>query len=147
MAKFETLLVPVDFSPHSAAAVDLAAELAAALGARVHLLHAWQLPIAANALEGAEQTERLIDVIREGSSRELDAELGRIPQGVAGETHLVQDSPVEAIARTVREIGAGLVVMGTRGLTGLEHVLLGSVAERAIRTAPCPVVTTTAEHE
>ena len=49
--------------------------------------------------------------------------------------------PSMAIAETVTELDCDLVVMGTRGLSGIKHVLLGSVAERAIRTAPCPVLT------
>lgn len=145
MSRLQTILVPLDFSEHSSAARALAAELAAPLGARVHLLHAWSLPVAANALEGAEQTERLMEVMREGASRQIEQEKAELPESVAGRVHLVQDSPAEAIARTAREIGAGLVVMGTRGLTGLEHVLLGSVAERTIRIAPCPVVTVSAD--
>jgi nucleotide-binding universal stress UspA family protein len=47
----------------------------------------------------------------------------------------------EAIVKVAREINADLIVMGTRGLTGLKHVLLGSVAKRTIRVAPCPVLT------
>jgi len=47
----------------------------------------------------------------------------------------------EAIVKHAEDIGADMIVMGTRGLTGLKHVLLGSVAERTIRTAPCPVLT------
>ena len=49
--------------------------------------------------------------------------------------------PAEAIGRQAEEIGADLIVMGTRGLTGLKHVLLGSVAERTLRVAPCAVLT------
>ena len=49
--------------------------------------------------------------------------------------------PSEVIAKTVEEIGADLIVMGTRGLAGIKHVMLGSVAERTIRIAPCPVLT------
>jgi nucleotide-binding universal stress UspA family protein len=61
--------------------------------------------------------------------------------GVAVESTVTPTAPVEAIERTAEEIGADLVVMGSRGLTGLKHVLLGSVAERTLRTAPCPVLT------
>ena len=57
------------------------------------------------------------------------------------ETTTSAETPAEAIARCAEKVGADLIVMGTRGLTGLKHVLLGSVAERTLRTAPCPVLT------
>jgi nucleotide-binding universal stress UspA family protein len=47
----------------------------------------------------------------------------------------------EGIARVAADVGADLIVMGTRGLSGIKHVLLGSVAERTLRVAPCPVLT------
>ena len=53
----------------------------------------------------------------------------------------LQGAPSDVILETVREYGADLVVMGTHGHSGLAHVLLGSVAERVVRTAPCPVLT------
>jgi nucleotide-binding universal stress UspA family protein len=55
--------------------------------------------------------------------------------------HLSPASPSLAIETTVEEVGADLVVMGTRGLSGIKHVVLGSVAERTVRTCPCPVLT------
>jgi len=53
----------------------------------------------------------------------------------------MSEAPSEAIVMTAKEIGADLIVMGTRGLSGFKHVLLGSVAERTVRLAPCPVMT------
>ena len=60
--------------------------------------------------------------------------------GVAVETSTTADSPSEAIVRCAESIQADLIVMGTRGFSGLKHVLLGSVAERTLRLAPCPVL-------
>ena len=60
---------------------------------------------------------------------------------VIGKTHLVEFAPTDAIVETAKKTKADLIVMGTRGLTGLRHVLLGSVAERTLRLAPCPVLT------
>ena len=61
--------------------------------------------------------------------------------GLVAMAHLAELPPAQAITQTAEEIGADVIVMGTRGLAGLKHVLLGSVAERTIRTAPCPVIT------
>jgi nucleotide-binding universal stress UspA family protein len=59
--------------------------------------------------------------------------------------HLREANPSDAILDVAREIDADLIVMGTRGLTGLKHVLLGSVAERTLRLAPCSVLTVKSE--
>ena len=63
----------------------------------------------------------------------------------AGDFHLSPASPTLAIEALVDEVGADLIVMGTRGLSGLKHVMLGSVAERTVRTAKCPVLTVKAK--
>ncbi len=61
--------------------------------------------------------------------------------GLAVEVTTTADLPSDAIVRCAEKTGADLIVMGTRGLTGLKHVVLGSVAERTLRLAPCPVLT------
>jgi nucleotide-binding universal stress UspA family protein len=53
----------------------------------------------------------------------------------------MSELPSEAIITVAKEIGADLIVMGTRGLSGFKHVMVGSVAERTVRLAPCPVMT------
>jgi len=57
------------------------------------------------------------------------------------EVEVVAGHPADAIVRAAQERGADLIVMGTHGRTGLQHVLLGSVAEKVVRLAPCPVLT------
>ncbi len=61
------------------------------------------------------------------------------------EVHLSERFPSEAILRAAEELDADLIVMGTRGLTGLKHVVLGSIAERTVRMAHCPVLTVKAD--
>ncbi len=61
--------------------------------------------------------------------------------GIAVETHLTEGANAHAIVETAKKVNADLIVMGTRGLSGLKHVMLGSVAERTIRISPCPVLT------
>ena len=62
-------------------------------------------------------------------------------RGVETHVHLREAPPSVAICDVAAELGVDLIVMGTRGLSGLKHVLLGSVAERTVRNAPCPVLT------
>lgn len=144
--KIETLLVPVDFSVHSKAALRYAIGLARALGAKIHLLHCYGVdmlqafpydpPYLANLPQDFDER------VREAAERKLDDYRAEVEQaGLVVEVHLSKSFPSDAIMQTAEELEADMIVMGTRGLTGLKHVLLGSVAERTIRIAPCPVVT------
>jgi universal stress protein A len=148
--KIETLLVPMDFSVHSKKALLYAIGLAHSLGAKLHLLHCYGIdmlqafpydpPYLTNLPQDFDQR------VREAAEKKLEgfrAEVER--QGIAAEMHLSRSFPSDAIMQTAHEIDADMIVMGTRGLTGVKHVLLGSVAERTIRIAPCPVVTVKAD--
>lgn len=142
MVRFRTLLVPVDFSRHSGRALGVAIELAREFGAEIHLLHAYELPVGPALAYGIPLPQDLDEEMRDAAARRLEKALHRVEEaGLRGETHLVQSTPAEAIAQLARELPADLIVMGTRGLAGLKHVLLGSVAERVLRLAPCPVLT------
>jgi nucleotide-binding universal stress UspA family protein len=142
MNRFDTLLVPLDFSPHSDKALDYALALAHIFGSRIHLLHAYHLPIQVATPDQVIIPRDFWTAVKESAGRKLDKALERVKAaGLEGETHLAELSPAQAITQTAETIGADLIVMGTRGLTGLKHVLLGSVAERTIRAAPCPVMT------
>ncbi len=82
------------------------------------------------------------DDIRKAAERQLQEWQERFAPGdVVVESTLMSEFPSHAIALTAEEIGADLIVMGTRGLSGIKHVMLGSVAERTVRIAPCPVLT------
>ncbi len=148
--KIETLLVPMDFSTHSKKALQYAAELGKNFGAKLHLLHCYGLgmgqvfpydpPYMANLPPDFDDRVR---EAAEGKLGELCKEIEDLGAGV--EIHLSKLSPSDAILRVAEEIDADMIVMGTRGRTGLEHVLLGSVAERTIRIAPCPVISVKAD--
>ena len=148
--KIETLLVPIDFSTHSKKALHYAAELGKLLGAKLHLLHCYGIDLVQVFPYDPPYLTNLPpdfdDHVREAAENKL-AELRKEVEdlGVAAEIHLSKLFPSDAILRTAEEIEADLIVMGTRGLTGLKHVLLGSVAERTIRIAPCPVVSVKAD--
>ncbi len=139
-----TILVPTDFSEDATEAVKTASELAKQFGAKVVLLHAYNviIPLAspmggAYALpDGFYEELRAQAVAQVEAAAKTLAESGVDATGVA-----VSATPSLAIVEEADRLPADLIVMGTRGLTGLKHVALGSVAERVVRTATCPVLT------
>jgi len=141
VTQFSKILVAVDFSPHSAKALELAIGLAKTFGGRIHLLHAYHLPPLVGMPDEIVIPPDFWTGVRDAAARKLDKSAQKVKAaGVPVETHLVEFAPSDAIIETARKTKADLIVMGTRGLTGLKHALLGSVAERTLRLAPCPVL-------
>jgi len=139
---FRKILVPLDFSKHSEAALELAIELAKENGAELHLLHAYELPTAVTMAYGVAIPQAVWDGVQETVATRLSEALDRIEAaGLRGHSHIATGPAADVIASAAEAQRCDLIVMSTRGLTGLKHVLLGSVAERTIRTAPCPVLT------
>ena len=144
MDAVKRVLVATDFSPASNAAVTYAFDLAVGLGASVHLLHVveeWALTVTylkALDIELPGLRERVIDEAH-ATLRALSASLvdGRTP----ATTEVREGRPSDVIVDVARSTEADLVVVGTHGRTGVAHTVLGSVAERVVRTAPCPVLT------
>jgi universal stress protein A len=142
MPSFQKILVPVDFSEHSRAAVDAAVEFARSFGGSIHLLHCYAIQPGGISPYGVAAPAAYFNEIREAAQRELDAWSEKLlSEGVEVTTSLRSDSPSPTIVEVAYEIEADLIVIGTRGLSGIKHVMLGSVAERTVRTAPCPVLT------
>lgn len=130
------LLVPHDFSDAADGALRYAIELAGKLGSEVVVVHAWQLSAYASpSSELAKGMERDL-------ARDLEQTVAKhAAAGVKIERQLRLGIPYVEIVEAAKELGADIIVMGTTGKTGLEHFLLGSVAERIVRTAACPVLT------
>ena len=142
MTTFKRILVPHDFSDDAAAALDFAVELAKQLGGELHLLHAYRMPLEIFSPYGVAIPDSVMPEIREAASRRLKELSAQVKDaGLQVQLHLREGPPADSIAEAARELGADLIVMGTRGRTGLAHVVLGSVAERTVRSAPCPVLT------
>jgi nucleotide-binding universal stress UspA family protein len=144
MPSIHTIIVPMDFSASSLAALDYAAGLAQEFGAKLELVHAWQTPpyVPAEAVIGtAVGTQTLLAVAEQHAQQQLAAlltdERGRHVSG----TTLRAGDPVTVILEVAQSKSADLVVMGTRGRGGLSHLLMGSVAERVVRHAHCAVLT------
>jgi nucleotide-binding universal stress UspA family protein len=140
MIKLERILVPTDFSDCAKQAVTYASELAKRFGAELHLLHVVQPPLAAYPYAAAIPDEALHP---EGPAKE-ELEVLEVPN--AEQISQVQrtirtGTPFVDIVRHAKENDMDLIVIGTHGRTGLTHMLLGSVAEKVVRKAPCPVLT------
>ncbi len=143
---FRTILVPTDFSPCARRAVEYAADLARASGALLVLHHATELPFGVHGSdrihpEGAREPVRIDDYARNSARAHLDEEAAWIGPGVQVITRAELGATVQRILDAAQELGADLIVMGTHGRTGLRRGLMGSIAERVVRAAPCPVLT------
>lgn len=144
--RIQKILVPTDFSTFADIALDYALELAQSFEARVTLLHVYQLPLPALDERGvvlSEETVRTIETsARDGLAATLAEALLRwkgAPDAI--EQRLLAGAPHLSIVEEALRGGYDLIVMGTHGRTGIRHALIGSVAERVARTAPCPVLT------
>lgn len=137
------LLVPVDFSDYADQALAYAIELAQSLRARITLVHVIHLtPLAMGDISATTLVPYLEDMERTAQEY-IQAALERVRRaGLQGDSVLVQGIPFQAIIETARDHNVDLIVMGTHGRTGLTHVLMGSVAEKVVRLAPCPVLVT-----
>jgi nucleotide-binding universal stress UspA family protein len=146
MLEIHKILVPVDFSEHSQRALDEAIGLAKSFDAELHLLHCYQVHPQAVAPYGIVVPETFEHDIRMAALQRLSELRDKASaQGVRVKEHITAHFPGEEIVEMANRLGIDLIVMGTRGLTGLKHVLLGSVAERTIRLASCPVLTVKAD--
>ncbi|HEY7956476.1 MAG TPA: universal stress protein [Polyangia bacterium] len=136
------ILVPTDFSEPSERALEVAIELARRFGARLFLFHAYVAPSYVFP-EGLEPTTpELVEQLERTMRAELELRAVRVrTAGVTAEVGTGVGPHDQEICRRARELGADLIVMGTHGRTGIRHALLGSVAEKVVRRAPCPVLT------
>jgi universal stress protein A len=140
--KITRILVPIDFSGDADAAFSYASALAVTFGASLHLLHVVEDPLAAGAWSSEIYTAEIaglqINLVRDAEQR-----LRGYVSGKAGEitTEVRTGHVARAVLEFAKEKVIDLIVMGTHGRTGLAHVVMGSVAERVVRLAPCPVLT------
>lgn len=143
-----SILSPVDFGAGSDHALETALDLAKAVGATVQLLHVYQIPVYGFPdgafLAGPEIAARLSDAAQKG----LDGVVQRIAaRGVKVEGHLRQGNPPDEICAVATQLGVDLIVLGTHGRKGIAHALMGSVAERVVRTSNIPVLSVRTPHD
>lgn len=140
---FKKILCPIDFDENSIAALDAAAEMARQFDATVEVLHVVPIIVQAGG------TPIYIDVYT-AQEQEAQAKLQELAKthltGVKYELKTSVAQPSAAILHAQKTLGADVIVMSTHGRRGLSHIFLGSVAERVVREAQCPVLTIRGHH-
>jgi universal stress protein A len=141
---FRRILSPIDFDENSLAAVDVAVQIASETKGTIFLLHVVPMiipptgmPLYVDVYKDQEKVAK--EKLAEVASKRLKSVKHELLTGLA--------DPGGAILRTARKVAADVIVMATHGRRGLSRVLLGSVAERVLREAPCPVLTVRAPCE
>jgi nucleotide-binding universal stress UspA family protein len=142
MFAFKHVLVATDFEQPARRAADLALTLADGFGARVTLLAVVPIVGALPGIEGP------VAALEESTRRALAAETSRLEEQLSGVQGVMRRGvPWEEILAASNELGADLIVVGTRGRRALPRALLGSVAERVLRLAAVPVLSVASEDE
>ncbi|MFZ5863827.1 MAG: universal stress protein [Nitrospirota bacterium] len=147
MKPIQRILVAADFSACSRAAVDYAVAFAERVGAEVEIVHVFERPVyfdvgVSHSLQLQHNVEQWIGEMRQEATRQLDALAREIRSRIPGARATMREgTAVDEILKAAQGSSADLIIIGTHGRTGLPHVLLGSVAERVVRGAACPVLT------
>jgi universal stress protein A len=145
MTRITRILVPTDFSATADTALEYAFVLAERFGASIQLLHVLDDPFVADGM-AAEAYISEAPALRSAMLHEAQEKLRNRATGSerrvsAIDTEVLFGHGARTIAEYAADTAVDLIVMGTHGRTGFAHLLLGSVAERLVRTAPCPVLT------
>lgn len=143
MPPFRKILVPIDFSPQAAEALRVAGEMARLFDAPLTVMTVFQpaiypLPegvVLPSPTAHSDALAKTSELLERAAAQATEA------SGMPVETKLAQGVPFVEIVGFARSGGFDLIVMGTHGRTGLGHALLGSVAEKVVRKAPCAVLT------
>ncbi|MBD3674575.1 MAG: universal stress protein [Planctomycetaceae bacterium] len=137
------ILVPTDFSDFSVNAANYAIELAKKFDAEVTLLYVLQDAVALFPEPGVTfpAPGNYLQELQESAKKSLERLCESLPEEITINTELRNGPPFVEILRCAREGDYDMIVLGTHGRSGLAHVLLGSVAEKVVRKAECPVLT------
>ena len=140
------ILFSTDFSRWARRAEDYACSLACSWKASLTVLSVAEFPPGLNSDYPINQ-QYLADLLKTASSKLVDLKGRAERRGIAVTTRVATGIPSEEVIAAARAEDSDLIIVGTRGKTGLAHVLLGSTAERVIRGAPCPVLAVKTEPE
>jgi universal stress protein A len=139
-----SILVPTDFSEASEGAIAHAATLARSLRVPIHLIHVLEEPyVTSGPYEFLlpDTPNRRECLYQQAHARLADIRPSLLRLGIHTTIEVRSGTAIDGITSAATDYGAGLIVMGTHGRSGLQHLLLGSVAEQVIRTARCAVLT------
>lgn len=144
MEKVRRVLHPSDFSSASAAAFKAALEMAKTNDAELMLVHVLTpvAPIVGEGYVSPKTYEEIEQSARAHGQKQLDGLIDKAKKaGVRATGTLLQGMPHDQVVRAAKSKHADVIVMGTHGRSGIAKLFLGSVAERVVATAPCPVLT------
>jgi nucleotide-binding universal stress UspA family protein len=137
----QRFLVPIDFSECANQALEYAINLGRGLGARLTLLHVIQSIPLGGVDMGVTLPYTYLQDLEAEIMQSMEACRARVTAaGLEGDIVVVHGVPFHEIVETAKAQKVDLIIIGTHGRTGLQHILLGSVAEKVVRLAPCPVL-------
>ncbi len=142
LERASTIVVPVDFSAATVPLLRTAANLARIYGASLHMLHVYQDVFSVLSMRTFDLSE---DVVEQVMLREIEDRCNTVLDeaniGAPVERALRKGETAEEILTYVKEVDADMIVIATNARSGLEHFFIGSIAQRVVRYATCPVVT------
>lgn len=138
---YDQILLPTDGSKGTAAAARHAGELAATYQATVHVLSVVDGHGQFGTATAAAAAEAWTDAERDRAEDAIEATVAELPDGTETASVIRGGDPKAQIVAYAEEAELDLIVMGTHGRTGLDHYLIGSVAEKVVRRSPVPVMT------
>ncbi len=143
MRSFSKILFATDFSEYSDEALDCALSLARSFGARLVLLHVINEPVDLRGFYVPHISfENLEKEIESGAEKMMESYCRtRLGDYTDYETSIVAGIPYEEILKKAEDDEVSLIVIGTHGRSGIDHLLFGSTAERVVKKATCPVMT------
>jgi nucleotide-binding universal stress UspA family protein len=137
------ILVPTDFSEYADYALDYAIELAKTFQARLTVLYVFHLSSLALGEAPPTVLADTLEAMETHAQQRTQMALAHVKEaGLQADSAIVEGIPFQVIIETAESRDVDLIVMGTHGRTGLTHALMGSVAEKVVRLAPCPVLVT-----
>jgi nucleotide-binding universal stress UspA family protein len=141
------ILVPIDYSENSKAALAYGAELARSFEAALDIVHVWDRPTyvsdAVMVQRPGEAHKPIGELIRENAQKDMDEFMATVtlPSDVPTQSRLLSGEPASTLVAELKKGEHDLVVLSTHGRTGIAHLLLGSIAEKLVRMSPVPVLT------
>jgi nucleotide-binding universal stress UspA family protein len=143
MKPFENILTAIDFSENSEHAFEYALMLATQFQAELTILHVINEPVDLRGFYVPHISfEQLEKEIEEGAQKMMEKFCQtKLVNFTNYKTAIVSGIPYEEIIKKAEDIAASLIVLGTHGRTGLDHIIFGSTAERVVRSSSCPVLT------